>query len=78
MPWKLSVTTPSNLYADGVILRVNRSSLTEEDLTLSGAPRGRFVTIRSERPESLLRIASWFQRDMELDRITKVEITKES
>lgn len=75
--WKLSITTPSNLYADGVVLRVNRSRHTEEDPTLSGGPRGKFVTLRSENVAVLMDIASWFGRDMELGRITKIEIKTE-
>lgn len=72
--WKLSITTPSNLYADGVVLKVNRSRHIEEDPTLSGGPRGRFVTLRSESVAVLMDIASWFQHDMELGRITKIVI----
>lgn len=75
--WKLSITTPSNLYADGIILMVNRSAYTETDMTLSGAPKGRYVTLRSEDVRTLIGLMSKLQRDVEMDRITRIELTKE-
>jgi hypothetical protein len=76
--WKLSITTPSNLYADGIILRLNRSTHIETDQTLSGAPKGRYVTLRSEDVRTLTWLVSNLQRDIEMGRITRIELKKES
>jgi hypothetical protein len=76
--WKLSITTPSNLYADGIILKVNRSTFVETDMTLSGAPKGRYVTLRSEDVRSLTWLMSDLQRDIEMGRVTRIELKQET
>lgn len=76
--WKLSITTPSNLYADGIILRVNRSTFIETDRTLTGAPKGRFVTLRSEDPKTLIWVMSQLHWDIEVGRVTRIELSQES
>lgn len=76
--WKLSITTPSNLYADGIILKVNRSQYVETDPTLSGGPKGKYVTLRSEDVRTLMWLVNNLQRDIEMGRVTRIELKKEA
>ncbi len=76
--WKLSITTKSNLYAEGIVRRVDRSYAAQGDPTLSGGARGRFVTLRTERPDVIMVVTERLQRDMEFGAVTRIEIVKES
>lgn len=74
--WKLSISTTSNLSADGIVRMVDRTSFGE-DPTLTGAPRGKNVTLRSENPATLMGIVARLQRELERGSVTKITITKE-
>lgn len=78
MNWKLSITTTSNVYADAIMINMNKSDTIMSDDTLKGGVKGRFVTLRSERLSTLLLIVQKVQLSLEFGSITRVELSKES
>jgi hypothetical protein len=74
--WKALITYSAALYADGAVRGFDRETAHPQ---LDVGVRGKCVTLRCPAGEHLVHLVNKRTgRDIQLDRITKIQITKES